>query len=102
MAAELADEGLPMVEVGATVKNFSQPMKEQQGWVRSKSYHHDGDPVMTWMMSNVVAKMDRKENVFPNKEFPANKIDGPVAEFMAVNRLLLQEGEPLAPSFSYV
>ena len=102
LAAELSDEGLPMVEVGSTVKNMSQPMKDHQGWVRSNTYHHDGDPVMTWMMSNVVAKMDRKENVFPNKEFPANKIDGPVAEFMAINRLLLQDSETLAPAFSYV
>ena len=34
---------------------------------------------MTWMLSNVVAKPDAKDNVYPRKERPENKIDGPVA-----------------------
>jgi len=48
---------------------------------------------MTWMMSNVVAKVDAKDNIFPRKEFPQNKIDGPVALIMAIGVQLKREIE---------
>lgn len=81
----LLTEGFPMVEMGATVKNFSEPMKEIEAFVTDGLLAHD-NPVLTWMMSNVVAKKDKKENIFPNKEFDENKIDGPVALIMGVGR----------------
>lgn len=61
-------------------------MKQLDGLVRSRQITHNGDPVMTWMMSNVVAKVDAKDNVFPRKEKDEYKIDGPVALIMALNR----------------
>ena len=39
---------------------------------------------MRWMMGNVVAKRDAKDNIFPRKERYENKIDGVVALIMAV------------------
>jgi phage terminase large subunit-like protein len=36
-----------MVEYGATVKNFSAPMKEVEALVRAGRLHHDGDPVLS-------------------------------------------------------
>jgi phage terminase large subunit-like protein len=77
---------VPIIEIGATVKNFSEPMKQLDGLVRSRQITHNADPVMTWMMSNVVAKVDAKDNVFPRKEKDEYKIDGPVALIMALNR----------------
>jgi phage terminase large subunit-like protein len=85
----MLEEGLPMVEVGATVKNLSDPMKEFDALVRDKRFHHQGNPVMEWMVSNVVAHYDHKDNVFPNKLKPDNKIDGAVAAIMALNRAML-------------
>ena len=35
-----------------------------------------------------VGKMDAKDNVYPRKEFPENKIDGAVAAIMAVAQVL--------------
>jgi hypothetical protein len=49
-----------MVEMGATVKNFSAPMKEIEALVRAGRFHHDGDPVLAWMISNVVATSTRR------------------------------------------
>ena len=88
LMGEMADEGLPALELGATVKHFSEPMKEIEAAVKDRSYHHDGDPVMTWCVSNTVATLDKKDNIFPNKEFPKNKIDALVAEIMAMNQWL--------------
>ena len=47
--------------------------------IRDRKIVHDGDPVMTWAMSNVVAKPDAKDNVYPRKEREENKIDPFVA-----------------------
>ncbi len=92
LSGEMVGEGFPMVEVGATVKNFSEPMKELEKLVISGRFRHQGDPVLTWMASNVVAHVDKKDNVFPNKERPENKIDGIVAEIMALSRAMLGGG----------
>jgi phage terminase large subunit-like protein len=93
-ATELLGEGFPMVEMGATVKNFSAPMKEIEALVRSGRLHHDGDPVLAWMMSNVVAHLDKKDNVFPNRQTVKNKIDGAVALIMAMGRAMHAESAP--------
>lgn len=85
-------EGLPMIEVRPTVLNFSEPMKTLEALVLTNKLKHDGNPVLTWMMSNVVAHRDVKDNIYPRKERPENKIDGVVALIMALARALL--GEP--------
>jgi phage terminase large subunit-like protein len=87
-ADELVEEGFPMVEVGATVKNFSEPMKKLEELVRDCRFHHDGDPALEWMVSNVVAHVDKKDNIFPNKSTAKQKIDGAVALIMAMERAL--------------
>jgi len=79
-------EGFPMIETGATVKNFSEPMKELEALVLDGRFHFDGDPVLTWMVSNVVCHRDKKDNIYPNKERPENKIDGVISILMALNR----------------
>lgn len=86
LSSELEEEGVVMVEVRQTVLNMSDPMKTLQAAVFDGTLHHDGGPVLTWMMSNVVAHTDAKDNIYPRKEFPENKIDGVVALIMAINR----------------
>jgi len=90
-ATECMAEGFPMVEYGMTVRNFSEPMKELDALIRDGRIRHNGDPVLTWMISNVTAHMDKKENVFPNKDRPENKIDGAVGLIGAVGRWMMKE-----------
>jgi phage terminase large subunit-like protein len=84
LATSLGNEGIPVLEYRPTVLNFSEPMKQVDAYIRSGLLRHSGDPVMTWMMSNVVAKEDKKDNVYPNKERPEAKIDGAVSLIMAM------------------
>ena len=84
MVNHLVAQGLPMVEFRHTVQNMSEPMKQLEAEVIAGRLRHDGNPAMAWMMSNVVAHTDAKENIYPRKEFPENKIDGPVALIMAL------------------
>ncbi|MES2030855.1 MAG: terminase TerL endonuclease subunit [Pseudomonadota bacterium] len=88
MVSELMAQGVPVIEVRPLVLNFSEPMKQMDGLIRSRKTAHNGDPVYTWMLSNVVAKPDKKDNVYPNKDRAENKIDGPVAHMMALARFM--------------
>lgn len=90
LSGHLITEGIPMTEMRPTVLNFSEPMKQLEALVLTGQLEHDGDPVMTWMISNVVAHQDRKDNIYPNKERPENKIDGPVGAIMALGRAMVQ------------
>jgi phage terminase large subunit-like protein len=90
-------EGMNMVEMRPTVLNFSEPMKELEKLVLEGNFEHDGDPVLTWMVSNVVCHRDAKDNIYPRKEREENKIDGVVALIMALGRHMAghkQEPEP--------
>lgn len=89
LATSLLKKRVPMVEVPQTVKNFSEPMKKLEALVFEKKLAHPHNPVLDWMMSNVVAKLDKKDNIFPNKESPDKKIDGVVATIMAINRAMV-------------
>lgn len=89
LVTTMLKEGAPMVQYGATVKNFSDPMKQIEAFVKTKVLAHGDCPVMTWMMSNVVAALDAKDNIFPRKETVDAKIDGPVAAIMAMGRALV-------------
>jgi phage terminase large subunit-like protein len=91
LATTMVKEGAPMVEFGATVKNFSEPMKQLEALVLQNKLAHGNNPVMTWMASNVTAQLDKKDNIYPTKDVPANKIDGMVALIMAVARAIFYE-----------
>jgi phage terminase large subunit-like protein len=87
-STRMIELGLPMIEVGQTVKNFSEPMKETEAMILRKDIRFSFDPVLMWMMGNVTARMDMKQNIFPNKEREENKIDGVVSLIMCVNRVI--------------
>ncbi len=93
---DLMDEGLTCVEMRPTLPNFSDPMKTLDGLIRSKRIVHNGDPVMTWAISNVVTRADAGERVYPRKERPENKIDPVVALIMALGRETKREETKVA------
>lgn len=88
-------EGINMVEMRPTVLNFSEPMKELEKLVLEGNFEHDGDPVLTWMVSNVVCHRDQKDNIYPRKEREENKIDGVVALIMAIGRAMAGREAPV-------
>lgn len=93
LATSLSADGAPMIEYRNTVQNFSDPMKSLEALVQDKRISHDGNPVLRWMMSNVVAKLDAKDNIFPRKERYECKIDGVVALIMALGIATSGESE---------
>tara|TARA_R110002124_G_scaffold85350_2_gene221418 strand:+ start:5838 stop:7565 length:1728 start_codon:yes stop_codon:yes gene_type:complete len=93
LSHELEDEGLTPVVITQNYTNMSDPMKELEAAIESGRFHHDGHPIMTWCVSNVVAKyLPGNDDVMrPIKQHPDNKIDGAVALIMAISRAMLAE-----------
>lgn len=89
LSSHMLAEGVPMVEMRPTVLNFSEPMKQLEALVLQKKLVHDGDPILAWMVSNVVCHRDQKDNIYPRKEREENKIDGVVALIMALGRAMV-------------
>lgn len=88
----LAKHGIVGVEVPQNVQQFSEAMKAVEAAVKDGRFHHTGNPCMNWMIGNVTVKPDAKDNVFPRKERPDNKIDGPVSLFMAMRLAMSAPG----------
>lgn len=88
-AQEMQDEhGVNMVRIDQRTSNLSEPMKWIDAFLRAGRLHHDGNPVLSWMISNVVAKADANDNVFPRRSSDEKKIDGAVALIMALGMAL--------------
>lgn len=83
-STRMAKEGFPMTEYPPHVLKFSEPMKNLEAHVIAGKLFHDNNPMMNWMISNVVCHRDAKDNIYPRKERNENKIDGVVAAIMAL------------------
>lgn len=90
----LEKDGVPVVEMRPTTSNLSDPMKELESAVLDGRFHFNGDPILTWMASNVVAHTDARGNIYPKKERSENKIDGIFAILMAMARVSAKVPEP--------
>ncbi len=73
-----------------TISNFAAPSKEFERLVSAGKLNHNGNPVLRWMAGNVAAKRDVNDNIRPDKEASADKIDGIVAIIMGLG-LSMQE-----------
>jgi phage terminase large subunit-like protein len=88
------DETVIPVEMTQNVQTMSPAMKELEGAVAGGRFHFNGDPILTWMISNVVCHRNAKDEVYPRKERLENKIDGVVALLLAINRAMVMEASP--------
>lgn len=88
-AGKLIEEGLPLVEISQRAMFFTQPLLQVENMVLEGLLRHDANPVMAWMVSNLVIKVSKFNGLRqPTKERPENKIDGPIAMLMALGRAL--------------
>jgi len=96
-AGEMMEQGVPMVEIRPLVLSFSPAMKELEEIVAARRLVHNGDPVLAWMIANVVCHRDAKDNIYPRKERADDKIDGAIALIMGLSRLLTPAEEEVEP-----
>lgn len=101
---DLMDEGLEVVTVPQNYTQMTAPMKELEAAIEGGRFHHDGNPLMTWCIGNMVAAMTRDEKMLrPVKEKKENKIDGAVALLMALSRIIPDnEEQAVQPNIRYL
>lgn len=104
-ASEMLDEGVPMIEIKPTFGRFSEPMKKLEEIVLSGQFHHTGDPVLRWMITNVMCA-NRGGLIYPTKQpgkERTHKIDGAIALIMAISRAMVaDDGDDLGEFFANV
>lgn len=86
----LQEEGVPMIEMRQGAKTFHPPMQEFERRLRAGTIDHDGNPVLTWAASNIVARYGVNNEMAPDKKNSQDKIDPIVAALMALGVLLTQ------------
>ncbi|WP_312411571.1 terminase large subunit [Pseudescherichia sp.] len=93
LSHHLADEGLNPITIVQNYTNMSDPMKEVEAAIEAGRFHHDGHPILTWCISNVVGKHlpGNDDVVRPIKEHSENKIDGATALIMDIGRAMLPD-----------
>lgn len=92
LVQELEDEGIRMVPYPQTVASLSAPAKNYERLVNERQLRHGGNPVLRWMVTNVVPTYDAGENVKPDKARSKDKIDGVVADVLAMKAMMEDEG----------
>jgi len=80
------NQGVEISELKQCEENTSAAMKEFEGIVLSGRFHFDGNPLLTWMVSNTICRVSLRENWYPVRENIERKIDGAVAIILAINR----------------
>jgi phage terminase large subunit-like protein len=102
LAHQLDDEGLTPVVITQNYTNMSDPMKELESAIASGRFHHDGNAIMTWCVSNVIGKYlpGNDDVVRPIKQGDDNKIDGAVALMMAIGRAMLHEDNSMPDDYT--
>jgi len=67
-----------------TAGHYAAPLAELEKMVLLKTLRHGGNPVIEWMNSNVIIKLDASGNVRLDKAASKEKVDGMVALAMAI------------------
>ncbi|MGO2009244.1 terminase large subunit [Vreelandella alkaliphila] len=104
LSHQLDDAGMNPVTIAQSYTHMSDPMKELEAAIITGRFHHDGHPIMTWCVGNVVGKFlpGNDDVVRPIKQGNANKIDGAVALIIAIGRAMnaAQSGGSVLDSLS--
>ena len=87
-ANRLKDMGFELVEMRQGHATLNEPCKKLEKLVRAHELNHGGHPVLRWMASNVVVRLDANANYAPDKAKSGQKIDAIVAGLMAMGRAI--------------
>jgi len=88
MVQNLEGMGFTVVPFGQGFKDMSPPTKELMKLVLEQKIAHGGNPVLRWMVDNVVIRTDPAGNIKADKAKSTEKIDGIIATIMGLDRAI--------------
>ena len=91
LVIQLTNDGATMKPFGQGFISMSAPTKEVEKMFLSSEITHDGNPVMEWMLSNVMLRFDPAGNIKIDKAKSTEKVDGPVAMVMAYAQIMVED-----------
>jgi phage terminase large subunit-like protein len=74
----LQTKGYVTVDIRQGIQTLSAPTKNFRERVYAKTICHNANPVLTWAISNAIAKIDHNENIMLDKSKSTERID-PIA-----------------------
>jgi len=90
-------KGIEAFDFYQSHRKYNEPTVKLQALVEEQKIDHYDDPVLRWMISNVVLKANHEGHVKPDKSSRKNKIDGVAALLMAYGGHLYTKQEPEDP-----
>lgn len=94
MSQWLQEDGATVWELRQGFRTLSEPTKEFERLVVSRAIRHGGNPVLRWMVGNVIVRQDENGNYRPDKAKSRGRIDGVVAAVMAISRAIGKDDTP--------
>jgi phage terminase large subunit-like protein len=92
MSQNLDVMGFKVIPFGQGYKDMSPATKELMKLTLEQKLAHGGNPVLRWMIDNIVVRTDPAGNIKPDKEKSTERIDGAVALIMALDRAIRNGG----------
>lgn len=90
LANQLVQDGLEVVRFSQSMASYNEPMTLVEKLAREGRLRHGGNPVLRWMIGNVVAVRNGLGHVMPSRKKSADKIDGAVALMMSLSQAILR------------
>lgn len=85
----LMKESITLNPFGQGFLSMSTPTKEYEKVLNNCEIENFNNPVIRWMIGNVELEMDAAGNIKPSKGKSSNKIDGVVADIMALAQTMI-------------
>jgi phage terminase large subunit-like protein len=104
---ELMAEGMTLVEHRQGTVSMTGPIKEFQRQIIGRDFVHGMNPLLTFMVDNLVVKNDGKDGLScqkPSNPMSPRKVDGAVAAIMAIGRAAANPGATAneSPRFHFI
>ena len=93
LVTQLTGDGVLMAPIGMGYASQSAPLRELERLILEKKLIHEGDPVLRWMVRNVMIERDPAGNVKLSKSKAGDKIDGVMALNCAVAEWMTRTAE---------
>jgi len=93
-ANDMTAEGFLMVEVRQGMLTLSEPTKDVEALVLQKRIITNKNPLLTWAVSNAIARTDANENKMLDKSKARFRIDPAAAMIISHTLARLNKGEP--------
>ena len=93
LVTQLTGDGVLMAPIGMGYASQSAPLRELERLILEKQLIHEGDPVLRWMVRNVMIQRDPAGNVKLDKSKAGDKIDGVMALNCAVAEWMIRTAQ---------